>query len=264
MGDHETDGREGLTPDAPPCPRHHLLEENISRIKAADPSGADDAIEPQDQASDAAVKRAGRPRSVALWLPEHHLVYARSIVPRDAAHLRSGLARMSEQSRHQRFMTEINDLTAQELQLLTTLDYKSRMAWGVVDWTQGCAKRGVGVGRYMALPSDPGAAEVALAIVDSHQRRGVGLYLMALLVRSGLTNAITRFTGHMLAENDGMRRLVDRLGGSLSRPSAGVVELSLDLSRAAACLDSLFAGDWRFTRVLRRRTESMSVKKDGA
>ena len=217
MGDHAAHGREGLTPDR---------------------SG---------------VNRSVRPAPVALWLPGRTLMFARPLVPRDAAKLRAGLRRLSERSRHHRFMTEVNDLSERELRLLTTLDYRDTMAWGVIDWTQGYVRRGVAVGRYAAMKRSLGCAEIALAIVDSHQRRGLGLFLMALLVRSALANGFSRFAGHLLADNTGMMRLLRGLGATFSQAEAGVVQAELELATAARALSARFAGDWRRTRILRLR-----------
>ena len=90
--------------------------------------------------------------------------------------------------------------------------------------------RGVGVARYVREPKRRGSAEVAFAVLESWQGRGVGKALMRGLADRAREEGISRFTALMLAHNSPMRHLLAELGPTrvLTR-EAGAVEFAVDL-----------------------------------
>jgi GNAT superfamily N-acetyltransferase len=88
----------------------------------------------------------------------------------------------------------------------------------------------VGVARYVRDPKRRDSAEVAFAVLESWQGRGVGKALMRRLADRARAEGVTRFTALMLAHNSPMRHLLADLGPTrgLSR-DMGAVELVVDL-----------------------------------
>lgn len=139
-------------------------------------------------------------------------VRIRPIVPDDAAALQEMVRSMSRRSVYFRFFRVKRELTDEELRRYTELDYRRRMALVAVD-----DGRIVGVGRYEAGDGDPGVAEVAFAVVDDHQRRGIGSLLLNRLTAYARTHGIRAFRAHLLADNHVMMRTFRNAGFRMSR-----------------------------------------------
>src|SRR5690606_10214743 len=75
----------------------------------------------------------------------------------------------------------------------------------------------IGVGRYDVTPEDPTTAEVACAVVDAHQGRGIGTELLQLLTSYVRTHGIDRFRAFLLQENRQMMRVFRNSGFELTR-----------------------------------------------
>jgi GNAT superfamily N-acetyltransferase len=153
----------------------------------------------------------------------------RPIVPADREPLADAFDRLSDRSRRQRFLAPKPRLSARELDYLTDVDHVTHEALVAIDETTGDI---VGVGRYATGSGAGGAADMALAVVDAWQRRGIGHGLAVRLVERARANGITRLTGTALADNLRVRVLLDRLGFRVRSVSAGVVEVELDVPRA--------------------------------
>ena len=95
----------------------------------------------------------------------------RPIEPDDRDAVQGAFARLSEQSRYQRFMSAINELSESQLRYLTEVDHHDHEALIAFDREGGL---GVGVGRYVRL-DDGTSAEAAVTVVDEWQGRGLGI-----------------------------------------------------------------------------------------
>lgn len=147
--------------------------------------------------------------------------------PADKASLREGLKHLSPDSAYRRFFVASSDLTDGQLTYLTTLDHQRHEALGVSDPLTG---EGVAVARYIQTANDPATAEIAIAVVDRWQGRGVGRALLNRLSAVARERDIKRFSGLILAENRRMIKLMSSLGAVVSRRTEGAtVELVVDL-----------------------------------
>ena len=153
----------------------------------------------------------------------------RPIVPADREPLADAFHRLSDRSRLQRFLAPKPRLSARELDYLTDVDHVTHEALVAIDETSGEI---VGVGRYATGSGGGAAADMALAVVDAWQRRGIGHGLAVRLVERARANGITRLTGTALADNLRVRSLLDRLGFRVRSVSAGVLEVELEVPRA--------------------------------
>lgn len=148
-------------------------------------------------------------------------VLFRLIGPQDKELLVDGLARMSADSRFRRFFSHRDHLTAAELAYLTELDHDRHFAVGagvpLDDASLSVAGlRGLGVARFVRL-EDPTVAEAAIAVVDEAQGKGLGKMLFERLVKAAAERGIRTFRFEVLAENDSMLGLVDKLFPGASR-----------------------------------------------
>ena len=144
----------------------------------------------------------------------------------DRAALAFSFRRLGEQSRYQRFQGIKRELTARELDYLTAVDHWHHEAL-IARSTRPRAP--IGVGRFVR-GEEFDVAEIAVAVVDGWQRKGVGRALMLALRDRALASGIHRFTATMLGENRGALALAYGLGPHrvISR-SAGVTQLEIDL-----------------------------------
>jgi len=83
----------------------------------------------------------------------------------------------------------------------------------------------------MVCEPDRRAAEYSLLVRSDLQGRGLGSALMRILIDYARADGVERLDGIVLAENRGMRRLVDGLGFAIAADpdDPGVVETTLAL-----------------------------------
>ncbi|MGO9954448.1 MAG: GNAT family N-acetyltransferase [Solirubrobacteraceae bacterium] len=135
--------------------------------------------------------------------------------------------RLGETSRYRRFLTPHGPLSDAEVSYFTDVDHHDHEAMVAVD---AVTKAGVGVARYVRSTVDHAVAELAVAVVDDWQRRGVGTRLVAALAARARSEGIRSFSAMMLAENDLMLKLINDLGTVRDkRTESGTVELIVDL-----------------------------------
>jgi RimJ/RimL family protein N-acetyltransferase len=161
-----------------------------------------------------------------LELPDGARVLMRPLGPGDRRRLEDAFARLGPRSRHLRFLGPKPALAPRELTALTELDHVRDDALAAIDAADG---RLVAVARYASFPGRIGHAEVAVAVVDDWQRRGLGTQLTAALLRRAVRHGVARLSATTLAENRGARALVDALGFRLAGRCGAVLEFALDL-----------------------------------
>jgi GNAT superfamily N-acetyltransferase len=146
---------------------------------------------------------------MSVALRDGSAVDVRPVRPDDRDLLREGFERLSPESRYRRFLSPIDHLSEEWLTYLTDVDHHDHEALAAVDPATG---RGVGIARYVRLEDRPDAAEAAVTVADDWQGRGVGTLLLELLAARAREEGVERFTALMLAANDDMRELLERLG----------------------------------------------------
>src|SRR3954447_8616648 len=103
----------------------------------------------------------------------------RPIACTDRERLAEAFSALSEDTRRRRFGGLASRLRARDLDRLTEIDHHQHEAFVALI---ASSDRIVGVARYIALPDDPGVAEVAIAVNEDWQGRGVGRRLMRQLI----------------------------------------------------------------------------------
>jgi GNAT superfamily N-acetyltransferase len=144
-----------------------------------------------------------------LTLRDGTRVRLRPIRPSDKDRLVEGLGRLSPQSRYLRFFTDKERLTEAELRYLTELDGVHHFAIGISRvGDDGQEGEGLGIGRFVVLPTEPTVAEPALAVVDHAQGLGLGRLLLLRLIAAAAERGIHTFRCDFLAVNRGMQHLL--------------------------------------------------------
>jgi acetyltransferase len=147
-------------------------------------------------------------------------VTIRPIRAEDAAMEQEFVRHLSTDSRYNRFMSKLRELSPTKLRYFTQIDYERHMAF-VATVERGGREVEIGVARYAA-----GAAgercEFAVAVDDAWQGSGVAGLLMLSLMDAARERGFRVMEGEVLAHNHKMLKFARQLGFSVHRdPDSG-------------------------------------------
>lgn len=167
-------------------------------------------------------------RGNTVLLRDGSAVLIRQVQSGDAPLLAAGFARLSAESRQLRFLTGKQRLTPAELRYFTEIDHHDHEALGALNPVDG---RGLGVARYIRHAEDPAGAEVAVAVIDEWQRRGLGSELLNRLADRARQEGIRHFTALVAADNAAVLGLLheSRIGVRVTERESGTVEFEITL-----------------------------------
>jgi RimJ/RimL family protein N-acetyltransferase len=174
-----------------------------------------------------------RRRTGEVELKDGTRVRIRPVMSDDKERLVQGLERLSARSRYQRFLTATPRLLPAQLAYFTELDYQNHYALGAVALDEP-GQPGIGVARYVRTPEARDVAEVAVTVVDSFHRRGLGDLLLRALATAAAENGIRVFQAEIMGENRAARLLARRFDPRVERagnPSLISVDLPRQLAR---------------------------------
>ncbi|MEM7286211.1 MAG: GNAT family N-acetyltransferase [Actinomycetota bacterium] len=137
--------------------------------------------------------------------------------PDDRAALMEAFERFSDTSRYNRFFSAKPRLSEALATSLSQVDDEHQLAWAVFDPDQPSA---VGDASGLAIASarlfvsadEPGVAEGTLAIVDDYQGRGLGRFLIELLISTAAIDDLEIVRFEVLSTNRAMRALMGKVG----------------------------------------------------
>ena len=133
-------------------------------------------------------------------------VHVRAIRPDDRQRLLDLFAHLSARSAYFRFFRTKTTLTPEELSAFIDLDFVHNVTL-VATLREHDAEHIVAAGHYLYLPTSPPAparAEVAFAVADAHQGRGLGTLLLTHLAAIAREHGIDEFEADVLGENNRM------------------------------------------------------------
>jgi len=135
----------------------------------------------------------------------------RPIRPDDADRERQFIDTLSPKSHYERFMHTMHEPSSSFIQQMVNVDYRRTMAFVAVI-REGDAEQIIGIARYAATDEQGLDCEVAVAVADEWQLRGIGTTLMRLLFEYARSQGFTRTHGPILAANIHMVELAHNLG----------------------------------------------------
>jgi GNAT superfamily N-acetyltransferase len=124
--------------------------------------------------------------------------HVRPIRPDDGPRLVAFHHHLLPHSVYLRFFSFHPELSSQEVEHFTCVDYVNRLAL-----VAESEDRLVAVGRYDSAPGDT-EAEVAFVVADEFQHHGIGALLLDELARAAWARGITSFRAETLCENRAM------------------------------------------------------------
>ena len=148
----------------------------------------------------------------------------RPIHPDDAQMLQTLVHELSPESRYFRFVSSMTSLPPSMLARFTLIDYDREMALVAVVRQRVIAADGeaveteriVGVSRYITNP-DQTSCEFSLVVADDFNGKGLGSRLMESIMDVARDKGLAEIEGLVLANNDGMLKLMRNLGFSIKR-----------------------------------------------
>ena len=168
----------------------------------------------------------------AVALRDGSSVIVRPGRPEDRELLLAGFERLGPESRYQRFLAPMAELTEDIVTYLTDVDHHDHEALAAIDPATG---EGVGVARFVRCEARPDTAEAAVTVVDDWQGRGVGTALLDLLAERAREEGIVRFTALLLAQNREMLELLETIGPvRVVDRQSGTVEIEAELAPTGA------------------------------
>lgn len=168
------------------------------------------------------------------WLAEMRLadgrvVYFRHVRPDDEAFISAAIRTASRETLLHRFFSPIRTVSPDLLRRLLAIDRVNEACIvGLV--AEQDATRIICGARYVRLPK-PAAAEIAFTVHDDFQRRGLGTFLLKLLLRLARQEGIRWFEADVMVSNVGMLRLLRRAAPPPARKhcEGDVYHLEMDL-----------------------------------
>jgi RimJ/RimL family protein N-acetyltransferase len=151
-------------------------------------------------------------------------VHFRPIKISDEPLLKDFVYSLSDQSLYRRFMSARLDMPHDRLQDLVVIDYSRETAiLAVVGETEVV----VGVGRFFIDP-DTHTAEIAFAVRDDYQKKGIGTELLSYLTYLAKRQGLLGFTAEVFSDNIPMLHVFEKGGFDMEkRTIAGVSELKM-------------------------------------
>jgi GNAT superfamily N-acetyltransferase len=114
--------------------------------------------------------------------------------------------RFSERTRFYRYHSGTPRISRRHLRVLLHSDGIDHQAW-----LAEADGRPIAVAHWFRHPEDPEAAELALVVEDAWHGRGVGTRLLETVVLDAMDQGMVTFTAEVLAENRGIRVVLDRI-----------------------------------------------------
>jgi ribosomal protein S18 acetylase RimI-like enzyme len=136
---------------------------------------------------------------------------------------------MSERTVYFRFFSPLKRMPDALAHRLAVVDYHDRFAIVAAASRPNGKERILGVARYDRVAGTE-VAEVAVAVIDEVQRRGLGRALLTILAKVARGEGIKTFSLIVLPENQQMLGLLRKMGWiHQARLAGGVYEITFDL-----------------------------------
>ena len=155
-------------------------------------------------------------------------VEIRALKPDDREGLVAAVGRTSDQSLYRRFFGAKRDFSEREIAFFLNVDFVNHVALVAVLEEDGRPVIIAG-GRYVVV--QPGKAEVAFAVVDRYQGRGIGAALLRHLAAIARAAGLEELIAEVLPDNIAMLKVFEKSGLRVSTTrEPRVVHVTLGLA----------------------------------
>lgn len=159
----------------------------------------------------------------------------RTIRPDDADLLRTGIRKLSDESRYLRFFSPAPMMPDAVIERLVDVDGHDHIAWGAL--CTGCeGEPAIGAVHAVRHPNGGRVGEYSVAVLDAFHGRGLARMMTAALLVDCLAEGLTTLDVHILSENHAALGLVKSMGGQRKEESRGIADYVIDV---AAAIDAL-------------------------
>lgn len=166
-------------------------------------------------------------------LKDGSTLYLRPIRLDDEQRVLDLFYRMSPHTIYHRFHHLMTTLPREEARHFCAVDYDNTFAL-VATQGEKNEEKIIAVGRYARLPKGD-AAELAVAVEDMYQGRGIGTHLLEQLAAIAREKGIRRFEAEMLVENEQMMKVMRDSGFRVeNQVDSGVYRVVLDIAPTPA------------------------------
>jgi GNAT superfamily N-acetyltransferase len=156
------------------------------------------------------------------------MIHLRAIAPDDRARLTEHFHNLSQEAIYYRFFGLKHRLSEQELTQLTNLDFVNHVGL-VATLYHHESEHFIGVARYIRN-DNPKSAEVAFAVLDAYQGRGIATLLLEHLGRIARAAGVETFEAIVLSGNTKMLEVFDHSGFTVSRRGEnGTIRVTMQL-----------------------------------
>jgi len=138
-------------------------------------------------------------------------ILLRPIKPTDDDMMLELFNSLSSDTVYLKFFSSLKSITEEQLEKITNIDYKKEMAI-VALIKESTGERTVAVGRYTLVDDEPGYAEFAIVVQDSHHGRGIGTEVLSHLAHVAKLEGVDVIVGYIMNENPRMFSVLKRSG----------------------------------------------------
>jgi acetyltransferase len=160
--------------------------------------------------------------ALTLRLRGGEVVTVRTMRPGDGERLQTYIRGLSRESRHNRFLGALNELSPMELTRLGCSDHEHHAALIVESLHEGSCQI-VAEARY-AMMRERSTCEVALSVTDGWQRRGLGTVLIEILTAHARRLGAHIMVADALRTNEAIKGLARKTDLAI-RPDVGDARL---------------------------------------
>ena len=152
-----------------------------------------------------------------------------ALKPADEDDMLAAIGRIGPQSLYRRFFGAKKHFSESEKSFFLNVDFADHVALVAVT-EEGSRRFIVGGGRYVVVR--PGTAELAFAVIDEYQGRGIGATLLRHLVLLARNAGIKELVAEVLPQNVPMLKVFQNSGLAMrTTHREGVVDVTLSCNR---------------------------------
>ena len=162
-----------------------------------------------------------------LWRNQYKIRIG-PVLPANKDQISRSIKDLSTESIRYRFMGSKKEFSPEELEYFTNVDGWNHYAIGMEE--QQNPNRGIAIVRLVRSLIDPVEAEIAITIIDEYHKRGLGTFLMRLIVLAASERNIKRLSFSFLPQNEAIIKLIHKIGPTRPDSTAmDFVQLYMDM-----------------------------------